>query len=348
MLPTPRIRPEDARVVRELTDALAVWSETPVMDHVMPRLTELVRGTSAAMYALDEADDGFRIRLSSVAGRVAPNYREVLAEVFAKARRGADRRFGFFDPDRPEAWQRNRVFDFAELQPRGFVVLPAMAHATRTLGVAVEQQLRVLACDGAHLLALVGVYREEPWAPREKRLLARVVPALRRRLTLERTLGSTKLLEAAFAAAMEAIPGRAFLLDVRSEVVHANAAGRMALLATHRGVRRALREAALAPELSTRFRMTRVVAPGVAPHLLAVARTGGTSRTLASQAAERWSLTPRQTVVLGWLVEGATNARIGAELSISERTVEVHVAAAMGRAGCNTRAMLVAAVLRPT
>jgi DNA-binding CsgD family transcriptional regulator len=343
----PRPHVQDLRVVRDLTRELSVWSGgASAMESLLPPLTELLGARTGATYGVDEADGGFRLRFVNATGDVHPGYASVFERVLAGARRGTARRFGFFDPDRPEAWQRNKVLDFHDLEARGLMGLPAMGEAGRAMGIAMEGQLRVLVCDGPHLLALVGLYRTEPWQPRERRLLARLVPGVARRLGLERALGSSRLLEAAFGAAMEGIPGVAFVLDARGHIVHANAAGEAALDSGTGDLRLALEEAAASPRAPSRFRLTPVVAPGAPRHFLAIGRTGATSRALAASAAERWSLTPRQALVLAWLVEGATNARIGAELAISERTVEVHVAAIMGRAECHTRAMLIAAVLR--
>lgn len=59
---------------------------------------------------------------------------------------------------------------------------------------------------------------------------------------------------------------------------------------------------------------------------------------------ERWRLTPRQVEVLELLARGESNSGIAAELSISERTVEVHLTAIFVRAQCKSRTELIATV----
>ena len=61
-------------------------------------------------------------------------------------------------------------------------------------------------------------------------------------------------------------------------------------------------------------------------------------------ATAAWRLTPRQVEVVELVVAGYTKARIGAELGISERTVEVHFTEVFQRARCCSRAELIAAV----
>jgi DNA-binding NarL/FixJ family response regulator len=46
------------------------------------------------------------------------------------------------------------------------------------------------------------------------------------------------------------------------------------------------------------------------------------------------------------VLEGASNARIGAELGIADRTVETHVTAILERAQVDSRAELIVAAMR--
>ncbi len=50
-----------------------------------------------------------------------------------------------------------------------------------------------------------------------------------------------------------------------------------------------------------------------------------------------WGLSPRQTDVLGVVVEGRTNKEIAAVLGLSPYTVAQHVAEILRRAGCENR-----------
>ncbi len=62
----------------------------------------------------------------------------------------------------------------------------------------------------------------------------------------------------------------------------------------------------------------------------------------AKSHARRWGLTARQTEVLELLALGKANKVIAAELGCGESTVEFHVTALLAKAGCESRAELVA------
>jgi DNA-binding NarL/FixJ family response regulator len=62
-------------------------------------------------------------------------------------------------------------------------------------------------------------------------------------------------------------------------------------------------------------------------------------------AARDWGLSVRQTEVLQLLAAGLTNARIGAQLEISQRTAEDHVAAILEKAQVGTRSELIARLI---
>jgi DNA-binding CsgD family transcriptional regulator len=89
-------------------------------------------------------------------------------------------------------------------------------------------------------------------------------------------------------------------------------------------------------------------ARGLAPHWLvlvpAVCPRDRVHAQLAA-AATRWSLTPRETEVASWIVRGATNQRIAAELGCAEHTVEVHVTRILAKSDLTSRAELVAKIL---
>jgi DNA-binding NarL/FixJ family response regulator len=62
----------------------------------------------------------------------------------------------------------------------------------------------------------------------------------------------------------------------------------------------------------------------------------------AALLGTRWGLTPRQREVLAWVARGSSNRGVGARLGCSESTVELHVTAILRKAGCASRAQLVA------
>lgn len=70
------------------------------------------------------------------------------------------------------------------------------------------------------------------------------------------------------------------------------------------------------------------------------------SSRVDSRAAGLVDLTDRELEVVEMIAEGLTNAQIGADLSISPRTVQVHVANAMRKSGAGNRTELAALSLR--
>ena len=188
-------------------------------------------------------------------------------------------------------------------------------------------------------------FREEPYTARDKRLLQHLVPALARSLKLDRLIATSACVRAALDVAMDAIAAPAFLLNAGGVPVHANAAGRQAIDRDPCGTRLALRTAVRAPGRAAGLSLTRVECGGGAPYHLAIGSAPTEMGALSAAAAARWGLSSRQSGVLAWLVRGGTNARIGAELGISDRTVESHVAAIFAKAQVATRSELTAQVL---
>jgi len=197
------------------------------VERALPHIAQLLRADKAGAYGVKEWERAFRPRFVHSVGVAAPLYADQIAQVLSSAHRQPSRRFAYFDPDRPEAWQRNRVVNYADLLARQRRSRVPMESAAGALGIVLEEQLRVLVCDGPSMLGLVAVYREEAWGERDRELLARPVGPLRRRLRLERSLGSGPLMRAALEHALDAMAAPAFLLDGHGRAVVSNAsAGR--------------------------------------------------------------------------------------------------------------------------
>jgi DNA-binding NarL/FixJ family response regulator len=245
----------------------------------------------------------------------------------------------------PERAQRNVVFDMRHLTPRPDHPIPIRDELYPKVDLHGRDQVRVLVCEGARLLAWVGAFRPEPFGARERRLLGRLVPALQRRLALERRLGDGRHQMNALAAALEALGSAAFILDGGGAIQHLNASARALVERDRRGLRAALHEAVARPTAARRFEVTTIRSRGLPEHYLAVERTAppdGGSRL--SAAARRWRLTPRQSEVLCLVARGDANKIIAATLGCAERTVELHVTAILAKAGVDGRTALVAKV----
>src|SRR5262249_7345561 len=163
----------------------------------------------------------------------------------------APARWTGYDPSRPEPRQRNRVLRPADLVSlEAAQRIPIVRDFFPRFGVSNQDQIRVLVCDGPTLLAWVGAFRPDRFGAREERILGALVPALRRRLALERQLSRSALLAAGLDAALDALGNAAFVLGPGGAIEHTNAIGRQLLETSTREVATSLRDSIDAPGAS--------------------------------------------------------------------------------------------------
>lgn len=275
----------------------------------------------------------------------ATRFRTLLASHLARSTDA----FGWFDPYRPEPDQRNRLVDLSELVPaeqyeasRGYIEVlePLRLHRHRVF--------RALLCEDDALVACIGVFHPAPLTPEQRAILEGALPALRRRLNIERQIEVAPLVSAALDAVLEHIAAPAFVVSSSGRIFEVNDAGRT-LLATRRAEISTAILAALAHEpTSMNLEITPLDARGAPDHWLAVIRTrtaDGRAAQAVARVAARLKLTRRQREVLARVVTGETNAAIAKALHITERAVEQHVTALFDRTAVDSRAALVTYVL---
>jgi DNA-binding CsgD family transcriptional regulator len=339
--PMPRLSSRDLTCLRALSHALHTWVEgaPPVLDTVLPRMRELLEAD--AMVAYGVLVEAGRVQLDFLhTDGLAPDAPGVIAAYFEHA----PLHFGHFDALAPEPWQRNVPRTLQELEAHGRSTPPALQALYARLGVAKLDQLRALVCEGSTLLGWFGALRARPFGPRERQLLARLIPDLGHRLSRERALRLEALKASALDAALEALPSAGYLVSHAGEVLHANAAGMAALARDADGVRQALRAALGAPGLEAPgLRLTRVEAAGQKPSYVAVQEgPGAEAHARVDRMAQRWGLTARQREVLAGLARGHSNRALAQALGCAEKTVEVHVSAVLEKSGVGSRTALLA------
>ncbi len=340
---------------------------------VLPRLVEALReGLNAertVAYGLDVGPEQYLASFCHGAGFTFSS--GVLHDTLNAFLPTLDNPWGYFNPARPEAAQRNRALLFrpvAEHETEETPLYDVRTGAWRKLGISAQEQarvrarvsthagallqklglermflLRTLVCDGPALLAWVGAFRAEPFSPREVRLLQALTPALQRRLGLEVRLREAGLLTAALEAALEALPQPAYVITSTGRAVHANTAGRARLERASRSITAELRRLARGEPVAEDLSLTPLRTPGLAPHFLIIDRGANAHAFARVQAlAGRWGLTAREAEVLERLVQGETNKAISARLGCAERTVEVHVTHVLGKAQVESRSALIA------
>jgi DNA-binding NarL/FixJ family response regulator len=80
-------------------------------------------------------------------------------------------------------------------------------------------------------------------------------------------------------------------------------------------------------------------------HAITVPEGATDAEARLAVASRRWTLTPRQAQVLEQISRGLSNAQIADQLGCAEATVEIHVSRVLDRAGVDSRASLLAALL---
>lgn len=336
-----RLSERDRKLVADVLDAVPAVRDG--VERCLPALVERLRR------ALD-ADVGVSYGLAVDGGRTSvtsidqAGLGSELARGFVEAIESAPPGWAHYDPSRPAPNQRNAPLTRARLgkltgKGRSWIEETAM----RKYGLSGLDQLRVLVCDGPSLLAWVGAFRDEPFTAREQRILGAIVPALQRRLRLERSVEEAPLLRAALEATMEILPAPAFLVDAGGGLRHANSVGRV-LLDSDRSTRERLREAVRGGLPGGQ--LTPVVGAGLAPHfLVTLAPPADPAAHRVALARERWALTCRQAEVLALLAAGESNKTIAARLGCEVKTVEAHVTAILRKGDAESRAALLARLL---
>ena len=333
--------PRDAqRKLRAVEDALAHYSLAG--DNVtvaLEALRDLVDTDKVVLYSLKQrptGDDLMTDREAVVS--VAPGtWRSALDELLI----GRGTAWGVYNSITPEPTQRDRVLRYSEVaQLTEGRVIAVQEHVFRRIGAAGFDTMRALVCDGPSLLAWLGIVQSADTDDRQRDLLARALPAFRRRLAFERIVAEAAVAGRAMDAALEQINGRAWLLDPGGQIAHANTAG-AARFDADRTSTRAVLAACVAGDVAPRFKVTPLRdGDGTDRGHLVVELVDGTPRALA-EAARRFNLTPAQTRVLERVARGSSNATIAAELGVAERTVEAHVTAILVKAQVPSRSALI-------
>jgi DNA-binding CsgD family transcriptional regulator len=346
----PRLAELDVRWLRDVERQLAVYVDGsgPILERMADTLREGLGAKTLLAYAVAPRGEGLRLEWFHGANLPKPGMARALDAWLA------DKTVAWtsYNCSYPEPWQRNRPVTLDEIRVRMGPIerLPLTAFMRRWgLWPGVEQ-LRVLVCEGSCLLGFLGAYQPEPFTARQRRLLARLVPPLRRRLWLERALSVHSTVEASLGAAMEEVGASAMIVDEQGGILHANSAGASTLALDRTTARAAIRAALGARTLRDRacaqFRVTPIRATGTAARFLVVAREERNAiEARAASIATRWGLSARQRDVLALVVRGESNRAIACRLGVSERTVETHVTALLQKAQVASRSALVGCVL---
>lgn len=313
---------------------------------LLPDIRELIGLESIACICPVERASGWGVERFDIDNFVNGTRFRQLTLAFLSA---APHRYGFFDPDAPEVEQQNVPLELSDLIPDGERTKSrGFTEVLRPLHLDQHHVVRALVCDETSLLAWFGGFQPLSSTEEQRALMRLLVPALRRRLLIERRMSAAPLMAAALAATLEQISCPAFVVNAAGRIFEANTAGQ-ALLATNRNDVSSSLHAALSNQPGAiAMELTPLKERGVVDHWLAVVSVGTSDVTLTravARAVVRFKLTPRQREVLVLVLQGRSNTSIASTLGISERAVEQHVSTMFDRAAVDNRAALVARVL---
>jgi DNA-binding CsgD family transcriptional regulator len=331
--------------LQAVEEALARFSlEGDNIGDSLEALRELVDTDKVFLYSLGQRDGGDDLMVTREAsvGCKHSDWSSVIDDYL----RGRGVSWGSYHGLHPEPSQRNRVLrsdDVAALTGGKNLVVESAIYPR--LGMAGEDTMRVLVCDGASLLAFLAIVQPDKTTETQRDLLTRLVPAFRKRLEFERGVGASSATAAALAATLEHVSGAAWVLGPRGQVLHTNSAGQQQFDADPTATSAAL-EACAAGVVVPDFEVTPLRdGHGVGGHVV-IAKPDRVAARKVPDAALRLRLTPAQTRVLERVALGASNATIAAELGVAERTVEAHVTAILVKAQVSSRAALIVQVLK--
>lgn len=326
----------------EIVRTIAYAGDEPVLESIVPLLRELLEGEQAIGYRFEFRDRALEIDFAFGAGIGSVDRYLRLTRAFLSR---TSEQVTMYRYPTPTPEERNRVLLLATEEDRErYESSPIVRELFPLLGLRGQDQLRVLLCDGPHLLAWVGAFRLDRFGAREAERLGMVVEPLAKRLKLEERLRRLATRGAALDVAMEALGAPAFILNRWGEVAHANGAGqalsreaRGRLVERAKGVLEGKRPA------DADLSLLRIESDGLPSHTLLVQPPGPLDVVGVDAFARKWGLTRRQSEVLRELLEGKANKVIGAALGIQESTVELHVTSLLRKLRVESRAELIAA-----
>lgn len=331
---------------RAIEDSLAHYSlDGDNVQASLEALHDLLETDKSVLYSLTQRPGAEDLMISRGASVGYPLKR--FQETFDDLIRGRGVAWAGYNAVAPEPAQRDRVLGRDEIAVlTGGRSLTFEKPLAMRLGTVGEDTTRVLVCDGPSLLVWLGFVQPEKATPRQRGLLDRLVPALRRRFQFERFVAEPAVASSAMVAALEELNGAAWVLAKGGQVAHANVAGRAKFDADAVATRASL-AACAAGSSEARFKVTALRdAAGPAGHIVIEIPDASLATHRAGVAARRFGLTPAQTRVLERVARGVSNARIAAELGVSKRTVEAHVTAILLKAQVPSRAALIVRIFR--
>lgn len=332
------------------------------LERLLPAVADLFEADSVLTYVPRIQLQGCSIATMHVHGRGDP---ETVVREFDESLRRTAGYVALYNPAKVEPFQRDVAMqvgtwrqlrrsgtaamisvDRLDLAPgdheRVFQGLEELERPFSTMGVVDHEQLRVLLCEGATMMAWFGVFRAGPFDEPQRACLEALVPALKRRFAVEARFDDDACCEA-LETALDAISGAAYLVDEHGRVQSANSTGRARYDREGRNVR-ALAQESITGKLPPGVQVLPVRGRSSRRMRLLVEPSLGNPDVFVAAAAHRYGLTPRETEVAALVLRGISNKCIAARLGCAQRTVEIHVSRLLAKSGTDSRAEFTARV----
>jgi DNA-binding CsgD family transcriptional regulator len=217
----------------------------------------------------------------------------------------------------------------------------------RRLEIAIEAPdaiVGVVLSDGGDCVGWLGFGSyDDAFTPWAAEVIESLAPALRRRLALEQRVRHLRAMSAAFELVIAHLDVPALLL-AGARPLHLNEAAQ-AWCDHDRASFRAAIDASLAGAPDAPFTVTERHVSGMPPLFLAVQRRAPEPRAL-EDLARVYGLTPRERAVLEQLARGLANKEIAATLRCTVKTIEAHVTSMLRKMRAESRAEILARLLR--
>lgn len=321
-------------------------SKRSAIDDILPCLRGLLETENVIVYSVAERLQGWSLDRWHHDGQ-ADLMQEQLVRVF----KDASHDMFPYSPLCPNPEGRNRPVEaiswLNRVAPGTFEASAMYKAVFAPLRLHHHKQLRVLLCDGPTLLAWFGMIHDGRVTRRHYHLISSVIPAMQRRLKVERQLAAGAGHSPDVGVLLDHIGAPALLLGPQNVIREANESGRALLAQRRKDVLRAIEGTVAGPSNELHAELTPVSVPGLPTSWLVIFRASSDARSeqCVAAAARRWRLTPRQQQVLAGVVQGHSTATLAALLAVSPRAVELHITRLFDQAGVNGRAALVAHVL---
>ena len=245
--------------------------------------------------------------------------------------------FGSFDPHFVCESERNAVVVASEQPTSEDGERPRLR---ASLDLTSCDQMRALLCDGARLLAWLGVLRESPFTNEDQATLRALIAPLQRALQMARHAAEPSTTASLVEALLDTFDYPAFVVSQHGRLEYANRGGQEWLAADAAKRVPEMRAAVQAAAGTQSLRAQPLALGGY--RLLHMRESQHAHALVLRKASREWPLSQRHLEVLDKALQGLSNKEIASAVGCAEVTVERRLTSLYRLAGVQSRAQLIA------